>query len=108
MNKHHLTASLLDEIEAELKFCGLWQTTPMSSDALASTTPFCIDTMSFPQWLQFVFVVKMRMLVTMNAPLPSNMAITPMAEESFAPLTVDTKTLLNLLQSCDDLLGENK
>ncbi|MCJ8351113.1 YqcC family protein [Moritella sp.] len=98
---------LLAAIEAELKNTSLWNKVPPSTDALASTTPFCIDTMAFADWLQFVFLVKMSKLVAMQMPLPENMAIQPMAEEAFKPQTADTRKLLSLILSFDQLLNKN-
>ena len=97
---------LLAAIEVELKNAALWNEIPPSVEALASTTPFCIDTMAFADWLQFVFLVKMSKLVAMQMPLPENMAIQPMAEEAFKPLTADTRKLLSLILSFDQLLNK--
>lgn len=75
---------LLQELEDTLKSHELWQNTPVAAEKLQSTAPFCCDTLRFEQWLQFVFIPKMLELLAANAPLPSNMAIAPMAEMSFA------------------------
>ncbi|PKH05752.1 hypothetical protein CXF93_16060 [Moritella sp. Urea-trap-13] len=98
---------LLAAIEAELKHSLLWNEVKPSAEALASTTPFCIDTMSFADWLQFIFLVKMKQLVVMQMPLPENMAIQPMAEEAFKPVAADTRELLALILSFDQLLNKN-
>ena len=45
--------ALLIDIEAQLRQMGLWQAVPPSPEALASSQPFCIDTLDFSQWLQF-------------------------------------------------------
>ncbi|SQD80037.1 YqcC family protein [Moritella yayanosii] len=95
---------LLAAIEVELKNASLWNEVSPSIEALASTTPFCIDTMPFTDWLQFIFLAKMTQRVAMQMPLPVNMAIQPMAEEAFKPLTVDTCELLALILSFDKLL----
>jgi len=97
---------LLVAIEAELKNTSLWNSVTPSAEALASTTPFCIDTMPFTDWLQFIFLVKMKQLVVMQMPLPHKMAIQPMAEEAFKSLTVDTRELLALILSFDQLLNK--
>lgn len=97
---------LLVAIGAELKSKSLWNEVAPSAQALASTTPFCIDTMSFTDWLQFIFLVKMQQLVVMQMPLPQGMALHPMAEEAFKALTVDTRELLALILSFDQLLNK--
>jgi len=98
---------LLVAIEAELKSKALWNDVTPSAEAFASTTPFCVDTMPFTDWLQFIFLVKMKHLVVMKMPLPNKMAIHPMAEEAFKSLTVDTRELLALILSFDQLLNKN-
>lgn len=97
---------LLAAIEAELKNTALWNDVMPTAEALASTTPFCIDTMPFTDWLQFIFLIKMKQLVVMQMPLPENMAIHPMAEEAFKSVTVDTRELLTLILSFDQLLNK--
>ncbi|MEC8429313.1 MAG: YqcC family protein, partial [Pseudomonadota bacterium] len=44
--------SALIDLQCELKNLNLWETQRPADEALASTQPFCIDTLSFPQWLQ--------------------------------------------------------
>ncbi len=97
---------LLTAIEAELQNTALWNNVKPSADALASTAPFCIDTMPFTDWLQFIFLDKMTQLVVMQVPLPANMAIHPMAEEAFKAVTADTRELLALILSFDLLLNK--
>jgi len=105
MNTYLQAQRLLTQIEVELKRLSLWKTTPPSAAALASTAPFCIDTMPFPDWLQFVFLVKMQQLLALEMPLPANMAIHPMAEEAFQHLPEDTRQLSQLILSFDHLLN---
>ena len=95
---------LLQQIEITMQQQGLWCAQSPSVLALASTSPFCIDTMSFCEWLQFVFIVKMGALVKQQLPLPQNMAIHPMAEEAFKPLAADTRQLSELILAFDQLL----
>ncbi len=53
-------ASLLDRIEKEMQACGCWQDAPLKPGQLAYSEAFAMDTMAFPQWLQFVFVPRVR------------------------------------------------
>jgi len=100
-------ASWLAQLEAELRRLGLWAATPPPEKALASRLPFCCDTLTFPQWLQFVFLERMRRLVASGAPLPRACGIAPMAEEWFAGSATDTERLLDILRNIDDLLSEH-
>lgn len=88
-------ATQLDELEACLKAAGLWQSEPLPATAYASTEPFCCDTMAFEQWLQFVFLPKVRDMLAADAPLPSNMAIAPMAE-----MTLSEHLYFNAVHQC--------
>lgn len=74
-------ASALIDLEAALRTAGLWQRQRPPAEALASQQPFCVDTLELPQWLQFVFIPRMRMLLESNQSLPDNCAIAPMVEE---------------------------
>ena len=44
----------LTAIEEELKALAWWSDTPPSDEALASPLPFGVDTLSLPEWLQFI------------------------------------------------------
>ncbi|MFT5879633.1 MAG: hypothetical protein ACI86X_000738 [Moritella sp.] len=105
MNTYLQAQRLLTQIEVELKRLSLWQITPPSAVALASTAPFCIDTMPFTHWLQFIFLVKMQQLLALKMPLPENMAIHPMAEEALLHLPADTRQLSQLILSFDHLIN---
>ena len=62
MNGRIRVAALLIDLEGALRSRLLWDADEPSPEALASTQPFCIDTLDFPQWLQFVFLPRMRAL----------------------------------------------
>ncbi|MGY8909754.1 MAG: YqcC family protein, partial [Flavobacteriales bacterium] len=49
-------AEVLIDIESELRQLGLWDRQVPSNSALASSEPFCVDTLTLPQWLQFIFL----------------------------------------------------
>ncbi len=99
-------AALLIDIEAQLRQLDLWQAEPPGADALASTQPFCIDTLSFSQWLQFVFVPSMYHLIEAEQTLPLGCAIAPMAEEYFRGLSLPSGALERSLLEVDRLLSE--
>ena len=98
-------ASVLIDIEAQLRQLQLWQQQAPSAEALASNQPFAIDTLSFPQWLQFVFLAKMQLLLEQQQPLPQSCAIAPMAEEYFSHQGVAVTSLLASLAALDRLLS---
>jgi uncharacterized protein YqcC (DUF446 family) len=105
MTHHHIAvAEILLDIESELRALQLWQAQVPTAEALASTQPFAIDTLNFAQWLQFIFIPRMYLLIDANAPLPSNCGIAPMAEEYFSGLQLHSAPLVACLQRMDVLL----
>lgn len=49
-----------DRIEAELRQLGAWQETPLAPEQYEFTQAFGADTMAFVQWLQFIFLPRVR------------------------------------------------
>lgn len=99
-----LLAEQLQLIERELRGLGGWQSSPPEPEALASEQPFCVDTLEFEQWLQWIFLPRMQALLSSGAPLPSSCAIAPMAEMAFAQRLAPAQTLLSVLGEFDRLL----
>lgn len=96
---------LLDQIETELKACGLWALITPSAEAMQSTAPFFCDTMPLENWLQFVFLPRMRALVAGRLPLPQQIAVCPIAEEAFKPVDRQRLLLINRIADLDELLS---
>jgi uncharacterized protein YqcC (DUF446 family) len=105
--KRQRLIALLTELESELKILKLWKKTNPSAQALASTAPFAIDTLSFPEWLQFIFIKKMTQLLQLGAPLPKAMAIAPMATEYFKILAINSNALITVITHIDMVINEN-
>lgn len=97
-------AEILIDIEAQLRALSLWDRVPPPASALASPEPFCIDTLSLPQWLQFVFLPTLYRLLEEEGELPTRCSITPMAEEYFRGSRLATDELLAALQRIDETL----
>jgi uncharacterized protein YqcC (DUF446 family) len=98
--------SLLMDIEHELRILGLWQKEIPTEEALASSEPFAVDSLTFSQWLQFIFLPRMYFLIEQNIQLPTNCQITPMAEEYFAQSKMPVVTLLQYMRKVDTLLSK--
>ena len=105
---HTQVAAVLIDIEAQLRQLGLWDKIPPSTDALASDQPFCVDTLTLPQWLQFIFLPTMYGLVEQQQPLPGRCGIAPMAEEFFKGSGLAIDELDAALLRMDRLLSENE
>ncbi len=67
--------ALLSQLERQLKHQQLWQAEPPSPQALASTAPFAVDSLTPHQWLQWVLIPKFSAVIQAGHPLPSGFAI---------------------------------
>lgn len=92
-------------IERELRQLGMWSVKPPSAEALASQQPFCVDTLDFEAWLQWVFLPRMKRLLEMAGPLPTASGIRPMAEERYKGREAEVGALLTALGTFDSLIG---
>ncbi|SRR5690554_8074410 len=100
---------LLVELENALKQCQRWQAKPPAPEAFLSREPFCVDTMSFAEWLQWVFIGRLKALLDANALLPSGSQVAPLAAELWkgeteamllCPILERIDACLNGAQSC--------
>ncbi len=107
MSVHVNIASLLIDVEAELRRLQQWQSEPPTVAALASTEPFCVDTLSFAQWLQFIFLPRMHALVANNQLPPGRCEIKPMAEEYLRAAGLDGANLLRAIGELDAAISEH-
>ena len=78
-------ARLLTELEEALRAAELWSLTQPSAEALASQQPFACDTLALEQWLQFIFIPRLRAMLEANAAVPP-MQLLPMAEVTWQSL----------------------
>lgn len=107
--KKHLdrvTDGLL-QIEIELRELDAWEFESPPEEAFESTRPFCLDTMEFTQWLQFVFLDRMKNLVEAGHRLPSVSGMAPMAEEHFRGCEESGRNLIRALEEMDRLLSRS-
>lgn len=102
----HQLADVVLELERELRRIDEWERSPPSAGALRSDMPFCIDTLSFTQWLQWILLPRMRELIEYNQVPPFPCHITPAAEECLSREQPHAHTLLPLLRRLDALMGE--
>ncbi|MCB5162753.1 YqcC family protein [Marinomonas algarum] len=79
-------ADLLADLQGAMQEASVWECTAPSDIALQSQEPFCIDTMSFPQWLRFVMITRFKLILVCGQDLPASCHISPMAEEAFKSL----------------------
>lgn len=103
--KYQQVQVLLLAIQTELRGLQLWTELPPTDAALASQAPFCCDTMPLQQWLQYVLLPRMQVLVDARLPLPVNISICPIAEEAFAAMGERAWPLINRIAELDELLS---
>jgi uncharacterized protein YqcC (DUF446 family) len=98
-------AGQLLQIEADLRRLGWWSQSSPGADALASQAPFCVDTLDFAEWLQWVFLPRMHLIIEQDLPLPSTSGICEMAEVRFSDQLREVRQLLESLRAFDRLIG---
>lgn len=98
-------ADCLLGIEMALRQLGMWEAERPPADAFLSSEPFCLDTLTFTQWIQFVFLERMKLIVESAQPLPAVSGIAPMAEEYFRGRPESGVILIRELEAFDMLLS---
>ncbi|MFJ4374132.1 YqcC family protein [Pseudomonas japonica] len=92
-------------IERELHVQGWWSDAAPSAEALASTVPFAVDSMSFEQWLQWIFLPRMKEILERGLPLPNASGILVMAETVYVDRPDESRQLRKLLAEFDQLIS---
>lgn len=99
----HELADAIIELERELRGLGLWAQSPPDAELLDSQQPFCVDTLGFEQWLQWIFVPRMVAIIEQGQNLPAAFNIAPMGEEALAWLGRRRSKLVEILGRIDGL-----
>lgn len=105
MSDRTLMLSLLQQVEEQMRTIALWEATSPPSAAFESQLPFCVDTLQFSQWLQWVFIARFRALLEGDLPLPLSCSVAAMAEEAFRDME-DVEALVALLRQFDALFPD--
>ncbi|WP_293265303.1 YqcC family protein [Neptunomonas sp.] len=103
-DQHDELLNILNAISSEMALKKLWQSTPPADEALSSTQPFCVDTLTFCEWIQWIMLPKLESMAQSKVPLPNNSDMFSMAEEAFKRAEQDTTTLLGLILQLDNCL----
>ncbi|MPQ66732.1 MULTISPECIES: YqcC family protein [unclassified Pseudomonas] len=103
-----LIAEQLLLIERELRAQGCWDEEPPSVEALASVEPFSVDTLEFEQWLQWIFLPRMKLILEADLPLPNASGILAMAEMVYAQRPGQGRGLQRLLAQFDQLIAQTR
>lgn len=108
MEIYYRLSELLADVESELKNVNHWSDRRPMDEAFQSEQPFFVDTMDFPQWLQYVFLERIRSLVDGKLTLPDSCGVAPMAEEYFRSLPINANQLILTLKNIDDGISNRK
>ena len=94
-------AHYADQIEAEIRSIGMWQSRPLQPEQLDFKQAFAMDTMTFSQWLQFIFLPRVREAAAANDfPSSSSVGVQAVREFDGRP---DAGQLITLLSEFDGL-----
>lgn len=107
MTKHKQVELALQVLEQALSKAGHWSESAISAEALASQQPFCLDTMNFSQWLQFVFIPNIQSLINKKQALPclvKDQGLEPMATECYKKMDESHRAILAVICQIDKLL----
>ena len=105
MDQHAALYQLLLQIEAGMRARSLWSATPPSAAALQSSQPFCIDTLSFWEWTQWLMLPRFEQMIELKQRLPQGSNITPMAEEAVQKTKFKNDKLVECFSALDQLLS---
>lgn len=81
--RYQALAIALDELVEQMRSHELWSDQQPDATALASTQPFCVDTLNFEQWLQYVMVPTFMSMIEREQTLPNQCDIQPMAQQTW-------------------------
>jgi tRNA pseudouridine synthase C len=105
MNKLEQMQELLAALELALLENGWWGSDAPDDAALASTEPFCVDALTFSEWLQWVYIPKMRAYMAAHGELPERSGLLAIAEEAWRGSAEDTEGLLLVMRALDGLVN---
>lgn len=93
--------SKLEQIQAEMKRINLWQENPLEPEQYDFKAAFAGDTMSFSQWLQFVFIPSVKRAAA-NEKFPASSQVSAMAVREFDGME-EASRLIDMLSAFDAL-----
>src|SRR5258708_26707559 len=107
MPNYEVVQAAVVEIEAEMKRIGMWQEKPLAPEQLQFKQAFGGDTMAFHQWLQFVFLPRVREIIAAKGKFPNSSQV---ADQAFREWKMwgseqNADALLEMLRRFDGLFS---
>lgn len=99
-------AELLLDLECLMRQRDVWSHTPPSDVGYQSQVPFAADCWSLEQWLQFIFMPKIKALLDGDEPLPERCSIAPMVMHQGCGAGSDLTCLEPLLKALDEAISQ--
>ena len=103
MDHHASVSAMIDRIENEMRSIGFWQDTPLEPAQYQFREAFAMDTMGYGQWLQFVFIPRVREIIEAHGEFPTQSMVGVQAVREFDGL-LEASNLTRLLSDFDALI----
>lgn len=97
-------SQLLNELEDVLRTEKYWRDLSPTAEALSSVEPFCIDTLSCTEWLQWVYIPRLRAIIEQRSDLPVGAQVYPYIGEALAGL--DVTGILDVIARLDEAMAQ--
>ena len=75
-------SNAIRDIEQEMRKIGYWQAQPLRPEQMTFKQAFAMDTMTFVQWLQFIFVPRVHEAIASNS-FPQSSSVGAQAVREF-------------------------
>ena len=76
---YQTVANQVDLIEEEMRRINMWQPNPLPPEKLEVTTAFGQGSMAFEQWLQFIFLPRVREIIAERGRFPNQSQVADQA-----------------------------
>jgi uncharacterized protein YqcC (DUF446 family) len=105
--RYVLAESKLSEIEVEMKRIGYWNPGQLREEAYDFQQAFGMDTMAFSEWLQFVLIPNVRLIIEQKGTFPTESMVGVQAIREFDG-DENASGLIKLLSEFDGLFRKSK
>jgi uncharacterized protein YqcC (DUF446 family) len=102
-SKREQIQAKIGEIENEMKRIGYWQNAPLKPEQYQFRMAFGMDTMAFSQWLQFIFIPRVKSLLETGEKFPPDSQNGAQAVREFDG-DDNAQALVALLSEFDELI----
>ena len=99
-----LVQTKIAAIEAEMKRIGWWQDQPLKPEQYTFHQAFAMDTMTFAQWLQFIFIPRVNQIVDSKGVFPGQSMVAAQAVREFDGVG-EASNLVTMLSEFDALFS---